>query len=1435
MTPANLTSHFRRNVAIVVGVDRYINGIDPLHNAVADARAVGQVLQDVHGYQVTLLLDEQASKERLSQLFLHDLPSSLCDADRVLVYFAGHGTAITHDEVPQGYLLPYGAMPGSPASYLSMSDLHDSLIALPCRHMLLILDCCFAGSFRWSLLKRNLEYSLPPMCRESFERFVSDPAWQVITSAGPDQPAFDALSLRDHRGQLGSHSPFAAAMLAALAGAADVPPVDGLITATELYLYLRNAVEPTDATKGRQTPGLWPLRKHDKGEFLFQVKDQPISLHPAPLLLPTNNPYRGLAPFAEADHGHFHGRGPLIEKLTSAVLYSPLTLLVGASGSGKSSLVCAGLLPALRELSPELRVRGPVRPTATPILAWQRLAAAGMEGPGLIIVDQAEELFSLCMNDLERGEFLRRLVTSDLQVLLILRSDFEPHLIATEFCERERIMRLEMSPLRQDELREMIERPAVERVLYFEPSSLVDRLIADVFLMPGALPLLSFALSELYRMQIQRPRERSLTEADYNRIGGIDGALSCSASAECDALIAKDRQAEGTIRHVLLRMVAAGGPLARRRVTLKELEYDDPQENDRAWQLLNRFCEVRLLVMDQEDGQRCIEPAHDALVTSWERLIRWRNEELDLPLQRLLWTAAYEWERRGRAGGDLWDRSLRLDLLQQELTKYGTWLNRLELEFIRASLARRRRTAQTRWGIGATVFVTLLVLLVFAIKQRDEARDQGHRAQSEARVALSRQLAAQAMRIKEQTPDLAGLLAVQGRLIHDHLETGSALRSVIEQAPLRAATFHGKAQPIAGLTVSNGGELLAACSLADGIFDVYDLRARKLLRSHKLPDNEPLRSVAFSPDLRTLAIGRSGEVVLWNMPEQRVRSKLQGHPGTVTGLRFDKPGTGLLSVDWADGLFRWDLASGRPLDLGRVGRSPAQPNSNNLVDLSADGRFLIHSRKDQLTLWRLESKVGEPIPLPRGTSAIFAVAIDSRGTLAATGHWSGEVLIWDLDAARLRVRLAESTKAVQSLALRPDGALLAAGRQDGSISLYETDVAGTRPLTWAGHTENVTSLVFTPDGRFLVSGAQDGSIMLWDLLWRRPLGVTTQRHTLPIDSFRFSRDSRLLATSSGDGSVRLWDVEQRRLRGEPQWLHKTAVSSVDISPDGSMLASGGDDPTIVVSYVASGKIRQRLAAHRKAVSAVAFDPTGTMLASAGHEGEIALWDVVTLQRRGEPLMGHHSEMSDNIQLDFSPAGKLLASGSRDESVILWDTSTGKQIGAPLKHEAMVSAVRFSSDGRLLAVGCNRQVFLWDLPERRLRPLPLRGHFHMIISLSFTPDSKFLVSADGDTLLMWDLASGQLMGPPMKGTLAEVAPDGRLLAVAQKEQLILQELSIDAVARQACEVANRNLSLSEWQLYVGADPYCLTCPLQPPGAGAPIDASSCVGNPPGEHQ
>jgi len=1450
---------FQQSLAIVIGVDQYDNGIPPLRSAVNDARRLAQLLADGHGYTVQMLLDQDASLAALNQLFTSTLPAQVGTGDRVLIYFAGHGIALDGEDGPAGYLVPQDAHRDNVDSLLPMSLLNQALSALPCRHLLLILDCCFAGAFRWSST-RDLSISPRTLYRERYERFVRDPAWQVLTSAASDEKALDVLERFAERGSNGQHSPFALALFEALAGHADFltarddgpPRGDGVITATELYSYLRDQIELNTLDRPqRQTPGLWCLPKHGKGEFVFLAPGQTIDLPPAPALSPANNPYRGLESFDERHNDLFFGRDSLVAVLQLFVAGQPLTVVTGISGSGKSSLVKAGLLPRLREDSDQRwEIIGPLRPGTAPARALANLAlpvadsptlaarvgawaAANPEAKLLLVIDQFEELVTLCPQA-EREQVLKELAEAlvtqpdRLSLVLTVRSDFEPQFAGGPLHESWGLGRFVVPLMTQDDLRSAIRGPAAARVLFFEPDSLVERIINEVVQMPGALPLLSFTLSELYLRYLARGAEdRTLTEADYEALGGVTGALRTRASAEYEGLDAAHR---ATMRRMLLRMVALeGGELARRRVVRAEIDYPDPVENARVETVIQRLAEARLVVAGQEPaGQSYVEPAHDALVQGWDRLWQWvREEQETLVLQRRLTQAALDWMRAGRPHGLLWDDDPRLKQAETARLASGSWLNRLDAEFVAASTRHRVRQLQRTIGAVAAAMVFLATLAIVALLQRNIARDAEQARATQQAIAEAQQATAEAEAharatevVVRSTAQAAAVLNEQRAVAEQ--KTAEARRQEAERQRLVSISEALAAQAPRSQERLKQDELGALLARQAYLFNQRSgnpaesqidsaLRAvlsvpyfSTVLRGH----TDRVWSVAFSPDGSTLASGSlDGTVRLWDVRHPGSKPViLSGHRLWVTVVAFSPDGRTLASAGDDQTVRLWNL---RQLDAPPV--MLHHPGIIWSLAFSPDGQALASGGQDGLIrLWDLRRLDATPTILQGATSAIRSLTFSPDGQTLATGSCDGAVRLWNVsrrDGAAVMLGRHESG-CVRSLAFEQSGRILASGGDDQTVRLWSPYSPGASPLVGEAHAAPVRSVAFSPDGQFLASSGDDQTVRLWDPYNLDAQPTILSVHLSAVGAVAFSSDSRTLASGSDDQTIRLWDLSPPRAAPQVLRGHLRGVESIALSPDGHTLASGGLDNLVVLQDVRRPDAQPTILRHPDDwVTSVAFSPDGSTLATATYDGAVRLWNVDrpdaasrewtnpggvavafspdghTIASAGNPtvrlrdlrrpdaepiiLNGHENWVG---AIAFSPDGGTLASGSLDRTIRIWNLRQPDAAPLVLRgHEDAVTSVAFSPDGGTLASGSSdRTVRIWDLRQPDAAPVVLRGHVDKVRAVAFSPDGRRLASASDDkTVRLWDV--GHPAGDPVVLTYAYAI--GSLVFSADGEMLI----------------------------------------------------------------
>lgn len=1392
-----------RSIAVVIGINAYSRGLQPLQNALRDANAIGDALRR-QGFEVLRLLDSEASLSSLSHLFSHHLPSLEPAPDRLLIYFAGHGLAHTDAQHNlSGFLLPADARRDDLSSYWPMDSVREALGRLRCGHLLIILDCCFAGAFPRSAYRdiSPLEEPAPPLFLERFRHLTSRRSFQALLSTAHDELASDKLLARPSQESLGDglHSPFAHALLEALKqpSAADFNQ-DGLITASELFVFLSNRLVPSPGYQ--QTPSLWNLDWHDHGEFIFLLGGTFPQLPSAAPLSKESNPYLGLRPFS-AEHRHrFFGRERQVDTLVRRICSEQLLLLCAPSGAGKSSLVHAGLLPRLSDSGSWL-IPASLRPSSSPLQAlssWlanlssdvlsdeeltsQPHLAAGLvkdflschpERSVLLVIDPLEELVTTCLDDTSRLAFLNILASLLLpslprfHVLLLLRSDFEPHFLPllqtacfpSSFWQDARCA---LPPMNRDDLRRCIEKPVESCVLFFS-RGMVDRILDDVEQMPGALPLLSVALRELFEAYIESGRgDRTLADGDYERIGGIAGALQRRAESIFSGVLSDSSGGQTgahhvpaeelpayqrTLSNVLLRMVSPeGSEPARRRLPLSELDYAQSEDNERVQSVLAALAASRLIVVQTSgDVGRCVEPSHDFLLTAWARLHGWaRHAQQRLQVLRRISAAAQEWKRQKHSSDFLWGdtRLEQLGLAQESLRRAELplllpisttgspieplLLNALESDFLRASAARQRSRVKRRNSIALATAVSLIFLAVLAVLLFLAA-------ERERKASLASERVAAAQKLLNEDPTTAHL--VLSEVIEPEHQTTNWLQAAMDvsRRPVSSAILRAGREQLRGASFSPQGKHVLT-TFTEGTMLLWraDGRARPLVIGDATGDT-PGRAAhaSFSPDGSWVIAGYAdGTVRLWPVAEGHHPVELGRHQGNVSITAFSPTGALALTGVESGAVRIWRVAgSGRVSEIESEAVLDAQAGTLLKAMFSPDEEWvLMATDKGTVHFRHVSGKSARP-PLEGPASKVKSMAF-TRGHYLLVTHDDGSARLWDLREPATSSSLDTYVGPVEAAAFSPEGSSLLTLTTGGSVHLWR--VEGTLPPLPVEGSERVRLATFSPEGLRILVVATDGSARIWSVGEQKYIFNKIGREG-EVTSASFSHDGSLILMAFADGVA--------------------YVQRVD----------GGGSPRLLVGH-------QKMAG-RRALKSASFDADDKRILTVSEDDTARLWDLRGLAPRAleRQLLGVDSST-------VSPDGSCLLTVTHAGAISLWCASSGNPAVTLEGVAGRVTFATFSADGTLVFAATDDRVgHLWHAQDGR-RLATLAGHMAPIYHASFNQSSSRLLTASLDgTVRLWHTdssgRSSMLAAHGGPATFAEFSPDGSKVVTLSNEACV----------------------------------------------------------------
>jgi len=1086
------------------------------------------------------------------------------------------------------------------------------------------------------------------------------------------------------------------------------------------------------------------------------------------------NPFKGLEAFQQTDAHFFFGRERMIQRSLNRMQETHFLAFVGASGSGKSSLVRAGILPALRNgkipgsetwrtalftpgakpleslitrITPYLEeddtrtMERTIRNIQDPDIVRQYvediLDDAPRESRLLIVIDQFEEVFTRA-SVAEAKRFIDTLVKvvtapdMRLQFIVTMRADFFGSLseyprLAELFEQQNMIIVTEMTAAN---IRRAIEGP-VEAVGLTYEDGLVDRILDDVRSQPGSLPLLQYALRQLF----DKRDGAVLTHEAYDEIGGVRRALAQHAEEIYSTLTEVQQE---TARRLLLRLVEVGdsGEATRRKVPRTELKFSDIAEGDvdEVIDILTA-ADSRLLIASREISTdeasnsvpiTWLEVSHEALIREWDRFKTWVSSRLeDLQYSTELRKLSQDWVASGRDSAYL--------LVGKRLTRAEVWIedadaNDLQREYIAASLEarhereqaeqeRQRRELELERKNAARLrllaillvigFIGSLIGVFITVSQRNELetiteqlseRTDELEAQSEVleRTAAESQslaLSAEADRaFADRETDLSLALALEATGITD--------------PPIRAQS-----------TLNN-------IALAAGTRRVIDTSDLTIL------------SLAYNPDASQLVTGLdNGEIVIWDVSSGREVLRWEAHNGSVNSVAYHPDGTRIVSSasGSSQNLRVWDATGGT-----EIYTVPYHSSRVTSVSYTPDGEFFVSASEDQ-TYAVFRSDTFEVVHSSQRDIDIETVDV----TEDILNDWL--IAVADTDTIAIVNRSWETVSTIipadfglpgdiTSMRIRANGSMIIAGFATGEVGLWNAR-NGSLIQTFPGADSGANAVDFLPRDNKVIAGFSDGTMRIWD--------VTTSRQT---DLFTLDSAIRDLAVNrsqvrmavSLEGQMRIWDIqgsaEVQRFNG-----HGGQVSAVAYHPNGELILSGSFDRTLILWNAENADVVRTFSGHEGAVVALDFNADGSRFISSANDQTARIWTTET----GEVTLTFEGHEGNITTVAWHPSSTLVATGGFDNRVLVWDANTGEIQQELLGHEGSIASLQFSNDGTMLLSGSfDDTLKIWNMDSGE-EITTLSGHTGSVFAGSFNADATQVVSGAADnTVRTWDVASGR---------------------------------------------------------------------------------------------
>lgn len=1130
----------------------------------------------------------------------------------------------------------------------------------------------------------------------------------------------------------------------------------------------------------------------------------------------TENPYQGLESFKKSESDYFFGRQKLTDELLGKLRKNNFLAVMGASGSGKSSVIKAGLIYQLEQgdkisdsdswetvmfqpgtfplqslaeaLAEKIRITSKdnteiqqdkvfevIDKGVDGLVDFIRKARASRI---VLVIDQFEEIFTLCEDNDKRKKFLNcilgaleKLDVKEFCLVIALRADFfgkcaeqvyeirttnKQGETKTEFKGLARKIQqnlVAVTPMIQEELEEAIEGPAKELGVDVE-NGLRDKLVEDVLSEPGSLPLLQYGLKKIWEENKEEWKKEENKEESKKSVEIILKEDNYRPLKEV-----LEKYADGVYEE--LGEKNPQDPAIAKYIFLKLIYFGSGTDDTRKRIFIDELIQQNLY--SEKDIERVKDKLYEKDLIDVYKEINDKGEKpnvINLVHDSLIryWSKLQDWLKEYRPY-----KRFQEDI-EHDAEKWE------ENGFDDKYLYKEKKLEEV--DKFKQEYEYILTLSEKAQKFIVQSKDHLNKIKDQEE--------------KDNTKKLRNIIAIATTIL-------ICITLLLSQAQIN----------ITNIDKERSQQSIALTRYSEKLFDdkqqfdalIEGLQAAVLLNKQELPlpkNIKPLLrqavdgvkernrleghggsiyDVDISPDGKILASGSLDETIkLWNLETgEEIIPPLIGHKGKVYSVNFNPFDSTQLASSSADGTIRlWNnLKTGEYKEL--IGHK-AKVYS---LSFCPDGKILASSSKDKtIKLWNLETGK-EILSLTGHKGKVYSVSFnphDSKQLASASAD--GTVRLWNIQTGQNEI-ISERDYNVYNVGFSPDGKKLASGSNDGTIHIWNFGT-GKDFNTLNKHQFSVNSISFNNDSTTLASGSYDNTIKLWDVATGKEITTITGHKDWVYNVSFYAKDGKeFLASGSADKTIRLWDIDKIQsittLSGHDNW-----VNSVVFNPqNNNQLASASVDGTIKFWNVKTGD-KQSIVTKHKRINSVSFSHDGKILASSSADGSIKLWNTDTLEEIKPALAGHNNWVNS---LSFNPKDSTkLASASNDETVKVWDIKKGETIKS-LKGHNEFSSVRFSFDGKTLAAASfDNTIRLWDTKTGIEKSnSPLIGHGNKVSSISFSHDGKYLASGSFDkTIRIWNLKTGEvktLKGHTGKVESVSFSPDGKILASGSADKTI----------------------------------------------------------------